>query len=122
MAAKLRPRAIYHDSCRLRSPVKRKPAAVSFSGVLDGGQRMFDYSSQHVGKSMAVVYIERMPEVKIVDGKEVRSTRTVEQVISVATIQITVPKWRTIEPIAPTTAARRSTVGIDGGTERTTAP
>ena len=52
-----------------------------------GGQRMFDYSSQHVGKPMAVVYIERMPEVKIVDGKEVRSTRTVEQVISVATIQ-----------------------------------
>ena len=52
-----------------------------------GGQRMFDYSSAHVGKSMAVVYIERVPEVKIVDGKEVRTTRTNEQVISVATIQ-----------------------------------
>ena len=54
-----------------------------------GGQRMFDYSSQHVGKSMAVVYSERIPEVKVVDGKEVRSTRTSEQVISVATIQST---------------------------------
>ena len=52
-----------------------------------GGQRMFDYSSAHVGKSMAVVYIERVPEVKIIDGKEVRTTRTNEQVISVATIQ-----------------------------------
>ena len=52
-----------------------------------GGQRMFDYSSQNVGKPMAVVYIERIPEVKIVDGKEVRSTRIMEQVISVATIQ-----------------------------------
>ena len=52
-----------------------------------GGQRMFEYSSAHVGKSMAVVYIERVPEVKIVDGKEVRTTRTNEQVISVATIQ-----------------------------------
>ena len=52
-----------------------------------GGQRMFDYSSAHVGKSMAVVYIERVPEVKVIDGKEVRTTRTSEQVISVATIQ-----------------------------------
>lgn len=54
-----------------------------------GGQRMFDYSSQHVGKPMAVVYTERIPEVKIVDGKEVRSTRVSEQVINVATIQST---------------------------------
>lgn len=54
-----------------------------------GGQRMFDYSSQHVGKPMAVVFIERIPEVRMVDGKEVRSTRTKEEVISVATIQST---------------------------------
>ena len=52
-----------------------------------GGQRMFDYSSAHVGNAMAVGYIERIPEVKLVDGKEVRSTRIMEQVISVATIQ-----------------------------------
>ena len=57
-----------------------------------GGQRMFDYSSVHVGKPMAVVYIERVPEVKLVDGKEVRSTRVNEQVISVATIQGTLGK------------------------------
>ena len=54
-----------------------------------GGQRMFEYSSAHVGKRMAVVYIERVPEVRIIDGKEVRTTRTNEQVISVATIQST---------------------------------
>ena len=52
-----------------------------------GGQRNTEYSSAHVGKPMAAVYIERIPEVKIVDGKEVRSTRVVEQVISVAVIQ-----------------------------------
>ena len=51
-----------------------------------GGQRMFDYSSEHVGKLMATVYIERIPEVKLVDGKEVRTTRVNEQVIQVATI------------------------------------
>jgi preprotein translocase subunit SecD len=54
-----------------------------------GGQRMFDYSSEHVGKLMGTVYIERIPEVKLVDGKEVHSTRTREQVIQVATIQST---------------------------------
>ena len=63
--------------------------AVSVRLNSTGGQRMFDYSSAHVGKSMAVVYIERVPEVKIVDGKEVRTTRINEQVISVATIQST---------------------------------
>ena len=63
--------------------------AVSVRLTSIGGQRMFDYSSQHVGKPMAVVYSERIPEVKLVDGKEVRSTRVNEQVISVATIQST---------------------------------
>jgi preprotein translocase subunit SecD len=57
-----------------------------------GGQRNFDYSSEHVGKGMAGIYIERIPEVKIVDGKEVHSTRISEQVISVATIQSTLGK------------------------------
>ena len=52
-----------------------------------GGQRMFDYSSVHIGKPMAVVYIERVPTERIVDGKEVRTTRVEEEVISVATIQ-----------------------------------
>ena len=57
-----------------------------------GGQRMFDYSSENVGKGLAVVYIERIPEVKLVDGKEVRSTRIKEEVISVATIRDTLGK------------------------------
>lgn len=52
-----------------------------------GGQRMFDFTSENVGKPMAVVYIERVPEVKTVDGQEVRTTRINEEVISVATVQ-----------------------------------
>ncbi|HSR64619.1 MAG TPA: protein translocase subunit SecD, partial [Xanthomonadaceae bacterium] len=60
--------------------------SVRLNGI--GGERMFDYTSQNVGKPMAVVYIERVPEVrKGPDGKEVRTTRINEQVISVATIQ-----------------------------------
>ncbi|QNP40155.1 protein translocase subunit SecD [Lysobacter solisilvae (ex Woo and Kim 2020)] len=51
-----------------------------------GGQRMFDFTSENVGKPMAVVYIERLPEVKVVNGQEIRSTRINEEVVSVATI------------------------------------
>jgi preprotein translocase subunit SecD len=60
--------------------------SVTLNGI--GGQRMFDFTSENVGKPMAVVYVERVPEVsKGPDGKEIRTTRTSEQVISVATIQ-----------------------------------
>jgi preprotein translocase subunit SecD len=51
-----------------------------------GGQRMFDFTSENVGKPMAVVYVERIPEVRMVNGKEVRTTRLNEEVISVANI------------------------------------
>jgi hypothetical protein len=36
MAAKLRPPIAYHDRCGLKPPNWLKPAAVSFSGLLDG--------------------------------------------------------------------------------------
>jgi len=52
-----------------------------------GGRRMFDFTSVNVGKPMAVVFIERVPQVEIVDGEEVRSFRVREEVISVANIQ-----------------------------------
>ncbi|WP_313342507.1 protein translocase subunit SecD [Stenotrophomonas sp.] len=51
-----------------------------------GGQRMFDFTSANVNKPMAVVYTERVPTVTEVDGKEVRSFRVNEEVISVANI------------------------------------
>jgi len=51
-----------------------------------GGDRMFDFTSQSVGKPMAVVYTERIPQVTMVNGEEVRSFRVKEEVISVANI------------------------------------
>lgn len=51
-----------------------------------GGQKMFDFTSANVGKPMAVVYTERIPTVNMVDGKEVRSFRVNEEVISVANV------------------------------------
>lgn len=58
--------------------------AVTLNSV--GGQRMFDVTSVNVNKPMAVVYTERIPQVTQVDGKEVRSFRVKEEVISVANI------------------------------------
>ena len=59
--------------------------SVTLNGI--GGQRMFDFTSANVGKPMAVVYTERIPQVTMVDGKEVRSFKVKEEVISVANIQ-----------------------------------
>ena len=46
------------------------------------GQRMFDFTSANVGKLMSVVYIERIPQVTVVDGKEVRTTRVSEEALA----------------------------------------
>lgn len=61
--------------------------AVSMKLNPRGGQRMLDFTMQNVGKPMAVLYTEHVPIVKIVDGKEVRTTQVKEEAISVATIQ-----------------------------------
>jgi preprotein translocase subunit SecD len=51
-----------------------------------GGQRMLDFTTENVGRMMGVVFIERIPETKIVDGKEVRTARITEEVINYARI------------------------------------
>ncbi len=52
-----------------------------------GGRRMFDMTTENVGKPMAVVFIENRTTTKQVDGKPVKQTQKVEEVISVATIR-----------------------------------
>lgn len=52
-----------------------------------GAAKMFDFTSKNVGQHMGVVYIERVPEVKIVDGKEVHTSKTTETVLNNAVIQ-----------------------------------
>jgi preprotein translocase subunit SecD len=61
--------------------------AVSVTLDAAGGNRMFEFTSVNVGKPMAVVYVERIPQVRVVDGEEVRSFRVREEVISIANIQ-----------------------------------
>lgn len=52
-----------------------------------GGQKMLRVTEENVGRPLAVVFIERIPETKMVDGKEVRSARMKEEVISIANIR-----------------------------------
>jgi len=61
--------------------------AVSVTLNTAGGQRMLQFTTDNVGKPMAVVYIERVPRVRMVDGKEDKYFEVREEVISVATIQ-----------------------------------
>ena len=63
----------------------RPMVSVTLNNV--AGQRMLDFTTDNVGRSMGVVYIERIPETKIVDGKEVRTVKVTEEVINYATIQ-----------------------------------
>ncbi len=52
-----------------------------------GGDRMFKFTQENVGKLMAAVYIETIPDVKEVNGQQVRTSRVKEDVISAATVQ-----------------------------------
>ena len=52
-----------------------------------GAKKMGDFTNSNIGKPMAVVYVERVTESKVVDGKEVRTAKTTESVINDATIQ-----------------------------------
>ena len=74
------------DASSQPDPQSGSPA-VSVVLNANGGRKMLDFTTQNVGKPMAVLYIERTPEVKIIDGKEVRSTKISEDVISSAVIR-----------------------------------
>lgn len=51
-----------------------------------GAAKMLDFTTQNVGKRMGVVYIETTPVVKMVDGKEVHTSKTTETVLNNAVI------------------------------------
>ncbi len=70
-----------------------------------GAGRMSKVSGENIGNLMAVVYIETKIETKQVDGKQVKSKRKIEEVISVATIRDQLSK-------------RFQTTGLDGAEAR----
>ncbi|MFC5740376.1 protein translocase subunit SecD [Dyella tabacisoli] len=60
--------------------------AVSVSLNSSGARKMQDFTNGNVGKPMAVVYIERVVDTKIVDGKQVRTPTITYSVINDARI------------------------------------
>jgi preprotein translocase subunit SecD len=74
------------DASSAPDPQSGTPA-VSVTLNAAGGRKMLDFTTQNVGKPMAVVYVEHTPEVKVVDGKEVRTTKVTEEVINSASIR-----------------------------------
>lgn len=52
-----------------------------------GARKMLDFTTSNVGKPMAVIYVERVPETTVVDGKEVRTSKITKEVINDAVIQ-----------------------------------
>lgn len=71
------------------SGIDQQSGGPQVSVTLDakGARKMLDNTKENVGKRMAVVYIETKTETKVVNGKPVRETRRVEEVISVAVIR-----------------------------------
>jgi preprotein translocase subunit SecD len=51
-----------------------------------GGKRMFNHTLENTGQNMGVVFVERIPETRIVDGVEVKSIKINEDVINSARI------------------------------------
>jgi len=61
--------------------------AVSITLDSAGGKRMFDHTLENVGNRLGIVYVERIPTVRVVNGEEIRSSRIEERVISASTIR-----------------------------------
>ena len=76
--------------------------------TLDGkGARLFsERTKDKIGRSMAVVFIENKTDVRRVDGEEVRSRRTIEEVINVAVIRDRLGKRFQISGLDSTAEAR----------------
>ncbi len=76
--------------------------------TLDGkGARIFsERTKDKIGRSMAVVFIENKTDVRRVDGREVRSRRTIEEVINIAVIRDRLGKRFQITGLDTTSEAR----------------
>ena len=76
--------------------------------TLDGkGARVFsERTKDRIGRSMAVVFIENKTDVQRVDGREVRTRRTIEEVINIAVIRDRLGKRFQITGLDSTSEAR----------------
>ncbi len=72
-----------------RSGFDNNSGSPQVSVTLDGkgARKMLEFTKESVGKPMAVVFIETKSITRMVDGEPVITNRTVEEVISVATVR-----------------------------------
>jgi len=72
-----------------RSGFDQQSGTPNVTVMLDskGARSMLKFTKENVGKPMAVVFIENRTETKLVDGKPVKTTSKVEEVVSIATIR-----------------------------------
>ena len=72
-----------------RSGFDQQSGSPNVSVTLDakGARNMLKFTRENVGKPMAVVFIENRTETRMVDGKPVKRSIKVEEVVSVATIR-----------------------------------
>jgi len=72
-----------------RSGFDQQSGTPNVTVMLDakGARSMLKFTKENVGKPMAVVFIENRTETKLVDGKPVKTSAKVEEVVSVATIR-----------------------------------
>ena len=72
-----------------RSGFDQQSGSPNVSVTLDakGARSMLKFTRENVGKPMAVVFIENRTETRMVDGKPVKRSIKVEEVVSVATIR-----------------------------------
>jgi preprotein translocase subunit SecD len=72
-----------------RSGFDQQSGTPNVTVMLDskGARSMLKFTKESVGKPMAVVFIENRTETKLVDGKPVKTTSKVDEVVSIATIR-----------------------------------
>ncbi|MCC6301544.1 MAG: protein translocase subunit SecD [Gammaproteobacteria bacterium] len=80
-----------------------------------GARQMLQTTKESIGKPMAVVFIEKKPHTRMVDGTPVKETKTVEEVINVATIRDQFSKRFQITGLDSPTEARNLALLLRAG-------
>jgi len=89
--------------------------AVFISLDSKGARKMNNTTKENIGKSMAVVFIERKTTTRIVDGKKVKTSKEVQEVINVATIRGQFSKRFQITGLDSTNEARKLALLLRAG-------
>lgn len=80
-----------------------------------GARKMLQFTEDRIGKQMAVVYIEKKPQTRVIDGEPVKTTKTIEEVINVATIRAQLGKRFQITGLSSTQEARNLALLLRAG-------